>query len=74
IVEARGMSKLSDEAALRAVIADALAAHPDKVAAYRAGKTGLFGFFMGQVMRATRGQADPQVAKRLLEEALHADH
>ena len=73
IVEARGMSKLSDEAALRAVIADALAAHPDKVAAYRAGKTGLFGFFMGQVMRATRGQADPQVAKRLLEEALHAD-
>ena len=70
IVQARGMTQISDEEALRAAIADVLAANPDKVAAYREGKTGLLGFFMGQVMRATQGQADAQVVRRLLEEAL----
>ena len=70
IVQARGMTKISDEAALQAVIAQVLADNPDKVAAYRGGKTGLMGFFMGQVMRATQGQADAQVVRRLLEEAL----
>ncbi|HEY81022.1 MAG TPA: glutamine--tRNA ligase/YqeY domain fusion protein [Caldilineae bacterium] len=70
IVQARGMTKISDEAALQAVIAQVLAANPDKVAAYRGGKTGLIGFFMGQVMRATQGQADAQVVRRLLEAAL----
>ncbi len=73
IVEARGMRKLSDEATLRTVIAEVLAANPEKVAAYRSGKTGLLGFFMGQVMRATQGQADPQVVNLLLETALNSD-
>ncbi len=73
IVEAEGMRQLRDEATLLAVIADVLAAHPDKVAAYRAGKSGLLGFFMGQVMRVTQGQADPQVVKPLLETALQSD-
>ena len=74
IIEARGLRKLSDEAALQQIILDVLSAHPDKVQAYRAGKTGLFGFFMGQVMRATQGQADPQVVKPLLETALNTEH
>ena len=73
IVEAEGMRQLRDEAALLAVIADVLAAHPEKVAAYRSGKSGLLGFFMGQVMRVTQGQADPQVVKSLLETALQSD-
>jgi glutaminyl-tRNA synthetase len=70
IIQARGMTQISDEDALRAIIADALAANPDKVAAYHGGKTGLLGFFMGQVMRATGGKANPQVVKKLLQEAL----
>ncbi len=70
IIQARGMTQISDADALSAAIDDALAAHPDKVAAYRAGKTGLLGFFMGQVMRATGGRANPQVVKQLLEKAL----
>ncbi len=70
IIRARGMSQISDEEALRAAIAEALAANPDKVAAYRGGKTGLLGFFMGQVMRATGGKANPQIVKRLLEKEL----
>jgi len=70
IIQARGMTQISDEDALRSIIADALAANPDKVAAYREGKTGLLGFFMGQVMRATGGKANPQVVKALLEKQL----
>jgi len=70
IIRARGMSQISDEEALRAAISEALAANPDKVAAYRGGKTGLLGFFMGQVMRATGGKANPQIVKRLLEKEL----
>jgi Asp-tRNA(Asn)/Glu-tRNA(Gln) amidotransferase B subunit len=67
------MTQISDEDALSAAIADALAANPDKVAAYRGGKTGLLGFFMGQVMRATGGKANPQVVKKLLQAALADD-
>ena len=72
IIQTRGMSQISDADALTAVIRQTIADNPDKVAAYRGGKTGLLGFFMGQVMRATGGKANPQVVKKLLEEALSA--
>jgi Asp-tRNA(Asn)/Glu-tRNA(Gln) amidotransferase B subunit len=53
-----------------AVVDQVLAAHPDKVAEYRGGKTALLGFFVGQVVRASQGKANPQVAQKLLAERL----
>src|SRR5690606_15915410 len=59
LVAERGLERLDDEAAVRQAVGEAVAAHPDEVAAYRGGKQGLKGFFVGQVMRATGGRADP---------------
>jgi aspartyl-tRNA(Asn)/glutamyl-tRNA(Gln) amidotransferase subunit B len=70
IVAAEGLAQVSDDAALLEVIEALLAAHPDEVASYRGGKEGLFGWFMGQVMRETRGQADPAKTRELLGQAL----
>ena len=56
IVEERGLRQTSDTGAIEAVIADVLAANPDKVAEYRGGKDKLFGFFVGQVMKAMRAR------------------
>ncbi len=70
IVEARGLAQVSDTGALEAVVRDVLAANPEQVAAYRAGKDRLFGFFVGQVMRATGGKANPKLVNDLLRAAL----
>ncbi len=70
IVEEKGLRQMEDAEALRAVVAEVIAAHPDETARYRSGKEGLIGFFMGQVMRETRGKANPELAKWLLREAL----
>jgi glutaminyl-tRNA synthetase len=70
IVERQGLRVVSDEGQLRTVIQGVLDANPGKVAEYRAGRKGLMGLFTGQVMRATNGQADPQVVARLLGELL----
>jgi aspartyl-tRNA(Asn)/glutamyl-tRNA(Gln) amidotransferase subunit B len=70
IVAEQGLTQLSDEEALTVHIAQVLAAHPDKVAAYRDGKEGLLGFFVGQVMRATQGKANPQLVNKLVRERL----
>jgi glutaminyl-tRNA synthetase len=70
IVERLDLAQVSDEDALRPVVQRVVAAHPDKVEAFRGGKTGLMGFFMGQVMRETGGKADPELAQGLLREAL----
>jgi len=70
IVEARGMKQTSDTGAIEAVIAEVLAANADKVADYRGGKDKLFGFFVGQVMKAMAGKANPGVVNELLKKAL----
>ncbi len=70
IVDDRGLRQISDEQALRQTVSEVLAAHSDKVAAYRAGKTGLLGFFVGQVMRSTQGKANPRLVNELLKDAL----
>ncbi|HEX6375433.1 MAG TPA: Asp-tRNA(Asn)/Glu-tRNA(Gln) amidotransferase subunit GatB [Allosphingosinicella sp.] len=70
IVEARGLRQTSDTGAIDAAIADVLAANPDKVAEYRGGKDKLFGFFVGQVMKAMQGKANPGVVNELLRRAL----
>jgi aspartyl-tRNA(Asn)/glutamyl-tRNA(Gln) amidotransferase subunit B len=70
IVEARGLKQTSDTGAIEAVIAEVIAANADKVAEYRGGKEALFGFFVGQVMKAMQGKANPKVVNELLRETL----
>ncbi|MFN7037557.1 MAG: Asp-tRNA(Asn)/Glu-tRNA(Gln) amidotransferase GatCAB subunit B, partial [Bellilinea sp.] len=70
IVEREGLAKVSDESAIRAVCEQTLAANPKEVESYRAGKTTLIGWFVGQVMRQMGGKADPNLARRILEELL----
>jgi len=70
IVEEEGLAQVSDAGELSEVADRILEANPDKVAAYQAGKTGLIGWFVGQMMKETGGQADPKLAKEILEELL----
>ncbi len=73
IVIAEGLAQVSDDAALQSVIDKLLAEKPEEVASYRGGKEGLFGWFMGQVMRETRGKADPKLTRELLGKALKGE-
>ncbi|MGB9886202.1 MAG: Asp-tRNA(Asn)/Glu-tRNA(Gln) amidotransferase subunit GatB [Moorellales bacterium] len=70
IVEEKGLVQISDEAALAAVVDRVLAENPGPAADFRAGKEKALGFLVGQVMRATRGQANPALVNRLLRERL----
>ncbi|MGN6374157.1 MAG: Asp-tRNA(Asn)/Glu-tRNA(Gln) amidotransferase subunit GatB [Sphingomonas sp.] len=70
IVEERGLKQTSDTGAIEAEIAKVMAANEDKVADYRGGKDKLFGFFVGQTMKAMGGKANPQVVNELLKKAL----
>ena len=70
IVIREGLGMLSDTGAIDAIIQEILDANADAVARYRGGEEKLFGFFMGQVMRATKGKADPDAAKVRLGEML----
>jgi aspartyl-tRNA(Asn)/glutamyl-tRNA(Gln) amidotransferase subunit B len=72
IVEARGLKQVSDTGAIDAAIQAVLDANPDKVAEYRSGKDKLFGFFVGQVMRAMAGKAAPGVVNERLQALLSA--
>lgn len=69
-VEAKGLRQISDPGELMGVIAEVLNKNAKQAADYRSGKEGLFGFFVGQVMKATGGRANPQVANDLLLRAL----
>ncbi|GAA4763710.1 Asp-tRNA(Asn)/Glu-tRNA(Gln) amidotransferase subunit GatB [Stakelama sediminis] len=70
IVEEKGLKQTSDTGAIEAEIARVLDANADKVADYRGGKEKLFGFFVGQTMKAMQGKANPQVVNELLKKAL----
>jgi aspartyl-tRNA(Asn)/glutamyl-tRNA(Gln) amidotransferase subunit B len=70
IIAAEGLAQISDSAQLEAIIREVMAANPKQVESYRGGKTGVFGFFVGQVMKATRGQANPTVVNDLLRKQL----
>ncbi|HOK48050.1 MAG TPA: Asp-tRNA(Asn)/Glu-tRNA(Gln) amidotransferase GatCAB subunit B, partial [Bryobacteraceae bacterium] len=70
IVEREGLKQISDEASLAAIVDQVLAAHPKQVEQFKSGKTAVLGFLVGQVMKATRGQANPALANRLLAEKL----
>src|SRR6266446_1806767 len=70
IVEAKGLRQVTDSEAIEAAIEAVLAAQADKVAEYRAGRDKLYGFFVGQVMRATQGKANPALVNELLQKKL----
>ena len=73
IVEERGLRQVDDTEALADVIDDVIDDNPDEAARYRDGKEGLIGFFMGQVMQATNGAANPEVARELLQTHLDGE-
>jgi glutaminyl-tRNA synthetase len=70
IIERRGLRQVSDEAALRRTVEDVLRENAGKVDEYRAGKTGLLGFFVGQAMAKTRGQGNPAMLRSMVEDML----
>ncbi len=70
IVEAEGLSQIGDVGALEGVVRQALKDNPDAVSKYRFGKQGALGYLVGQVMRATRGQANPRVVSEMVRTAL----
>jgi aspartyl-tRNA(Asn)/glutamyl-tRNA(Gln) amidotransferase subunit B len=70
IVEDRGLKQTSDTGAIEAVIAEVIAKNPNQLAQYRGGKETLFGFFVGQTMKAMGGKANPAVVNALLKKAL----
>lgn len=73
IVDEYDLRQLQDPSALQAILDDVLAQHPDLVDDYRRGQHQLFGYFMGQAMKASGGRADPQMVSSLLKELLHDD-
>ena len=70
ILEREGLRQISDSPALERIADDVIAANPKQVEQYRAGKTAVLGFLMGQVMKASRGQANPAAASELLKRKL----
>jgi len=70
IIEERGLKQVSDSGAIDAIIKEVMDANPEQVEGYRGGKDKLMGFFVGQVMKASRGQANPGVVNQRLKELL----
>ncbi|MCW8306199.1 Asp-tRNA(Asn)/Glu-tRNA(Gln) amidotransferase subunit GatB [Acidiphilium sp. PA] len=72
IVEARGLRQVTDTGAIDAAIDQVIAAHPDKLAEYKSGKDKLFGFFVGQVMKAMAGKGNPALVNEALKQKIGA--
>jgi len=70
IVKAKGLMQITDESALLKMVEDVIAANPGQAADYKNGKDKLIGFFVGQVMQASKGQANPALVNKLLKETL----
>jgi len=70
VIEKLGLKQVSDSGAIEAMIDDILTANPDKVEQYKSGKDKLFGFFVGQVMKASKGSANPQTVNKSLKAKL----
>ncbi|WP_134699725.1 Asp-tRNA(Asn)/Glu-tRNA(Gln) amidotransferase subunit GatB [Ammoniphilus sp. YIM 78166] len=71
IVEEQGLVQISDEGAIAGIIAEVVAKNPQSVEDYKAGKTQAIGFLVGQVMKATKGKANPGMVNKLLQEELN---
>ncbi|MBS0016945.1 MAG: Asp-tRNA(Asn)/Glu-tRNA(Gln) amidotransferase subunit GatB [Arthrospira sp. SH-MAG29] len=70
LVEKKGLIQISDTGELEAIIDEVIASHPQEVEKFKAGKTKLKGFFVGQVMKKTQGRADPQLTNQLISQKL----
>ncbi|MBE7709470.1 MAG: Asp-tRNA(Asn)/Glu-tRNA(Gln) amidotransferase subunit GatB [Cyanobacteria bacterium SIG32] len=70
IVEEKGLSQISDTGAIKEIVQKIIEANPNQVEAYRGGKVQLLGFFVGQVMKETKGRANPQTVNELVKELL----
>lgn len=70
IVKAKGMAQITDDSAIEKIVSEVMAQNAQAVVDYRSGKTKLFGFFVGQVMKASKGQANPEIVNRILLEKL----
>ena len=70
VIDAKGLKQITDSSAIEAVVDKVIEAHPGQVAEYRAGKDKLIGFFVGQVMKETRGQANPGQVNQILKDKL----
>ena len=72
IVEEKGLVQITDTGVIETAVSEVISSHPDEVAAYRKGKTKLLGFFVGQIMKETRGKANPKLVNELLKKMLDA--
>jgi aspartyl-tRNA(Asn)/glutamyl-tRNA(Gln) amidotransferase subunit B len=72
IIKSRGLAQITDVASIEALVAEVLAANPEQVAQFRAGKTQVLGYLVGQVMKASKGKANPQQVNTALRAALGA--
>ncbi|PWQ92253.1 Asp-tRNA(Asn)/Glu-tRNA(Gln) amidotransferase subunit GatB [Leucothrix pacifica] len=72
IIEAKGLKQITDSGAIESIIDEIIAANPGQYEQYRSGKDKLFGFFVGQVMKASKGKANPAEVNRLLKAKLDA--
>ncbi|WP_019894379.1 Asp-tRNA(Asn)/Glu-tRNA(Gln) amidotransferase subunit GatB [Hydrogenovibrio halophilus] len=70
VIEAKGLKQITDEGAIGEMVDRVLAEHPDQVAAYQAGQEKMLGFFVGQVMKASKGQANPAQVNAVLKARL----
>ena len=70
IVAAEGLAQISDTSAIEQAAREVIAKNPDNVAKFKGGNEGVFKFFVGQVMKATRGQANPQAVNDILRRLL----
>jgi aspartyl-tRNA(Asn)/glutamyl-tRNA(Gln) amidotransferase subunit B len=70
IIAAEGLAQISDASEIERVCREVVLRSPENVAKYRAGNEGVFKYFVGQVMRETRGQADPQLVNDALKRLL----
>ena len=70
IVEEKGLRQVTDTSAIEKIVDEVIAANPDNLSAYQSGKTNLFGWFVGQVMKASKGAANPQAVNELLKKKL----
>jgi aspartyl-tRNA(Asn)/glutamyl-tRNA(Gln) amidotransferase subunit B len=70
IIEEQGLRQVSDTGAIKALVDKVIADNPDNLEKYRNGKTNLFGFFVGQVLKASGGSANPSIVSSMMKEAL----
>ena len=71
IVESTGLKQIDDDDEIERIIDQIISEHPDQVTAYKGGKDKLFGFFVGQIMKATQGKANPASANKILKDKLN---